>query len=243
MSTDAASASTAKRTFPPPYASTGDAIADRLAFFHILERLKTQKRTGWVDHKVPGPESISDHMYRMAILAMCTSDQDLDISKCVMMALVHDLAEAQVGDIAPRERIPKTEKRRLEADAMRNFVHDMLHNSPAAQRMHALWKASRLPSLIALVFIEYYANNKEYEEGESKEAKFVKDLDRFEMACQASEYERNHGMRTLQSFFDSSLPFIRHPEVQEWGQALADERQKATLDCTAPPGTSGITSL
>ena len=58
--------------------------------------------------------SISDHMYRMAILAMCTSDASLDISKCVtrylfvmtftsalsrcvMMCLVHDLAEAQGG--------------------------------------------------------------------------------------------------------------------------------------------------
>ncbi|KAI0369742.1 HD domain-containing protein [Pilatotrama ljubarskyi] len=197
--------SSAKRVFPPLYVSSGDVSADRLAFFHILERLK--KRTGWVDHKIPGPESISDHMYRMAILAMCTSDSELDVSKCVMMALVHDLAEAQVGDIAPREGIPKAEKRRLEAEAMHNFVHEMLHNSPAAQRIEALWK--------------------EYEEGESREARFVKDLDRFEMACQASEYERKHDMQTLQPFFDSSLPYIRHPEVQQWGHALAEERRKA----------------
>ncbi|OSD05342.1 HD domain-containing protein [Trametes coccinea BRFM310] len=201
------SSASSPRTFPPLYVSSGDVSADRLAFFHILERLKTQKRTGWVDHNVPGPESISDHMYRMAILSMCTTDPDLDVSKCVMMALVHDLAEAQVGDIAPREGIPKAEKRRLEAEAMHNFVHEMLHNSPAAQRIEALWK--------------------EYEEGASKEAKFVKDLDRFEMACQASEYERNHSMRTLQPFFDSSLPFIRHPEVKEWGRALAEERGKS----------------
>ncbi|KAI0630804.1 HD domain-containing protein [Trametes polyzona] len=204
--TSLSSSSAPKRVFPPLYKSSGDAAMDRLAFFHILERLKTQKRTGWVDHKVPEPESISDHMYRMSVLAMCTSDPDLDVSKCVMMAVVHDLAEAQVGDIAPREGIPKAEKRRLEAEAMHNFVHEMLHSSPAAQRIEALWK--------------------EYEEGESKEAKFVKDLDRFEMACQASEYERNHGMQTLQPFFESSLPYIRHPEVQQWGQALADERQK-----------------
>lgn len=29
------------------------------------------------------PNSISDHMYRMAMLAMCTSDANLDISKYV----------------------------------------------------------------------------------------------------------------------------------------------------------------
>jgi hypothetical protein len=27
---------------------------------------------------------------------------------------------------------------------MHNFVHDMLHNSPAAQRIEALWKVSLL---------------------------------------------------------------------------------------------------
>ncbi|KAI0085731.1 HD domain-containing protein [Irpex rosettiformis] len=198
--------STSKRTFPPRYTSQGSEAADRLAFVHILERLKTQKRTGWVDHNVPGPESISDHMYRMAILAMCTSDSHLDISKCVMMCLVHDLAEAQVGDITPREGIPKAEKQRLETEAMHNIVHEMLHDSPVAQRIYNLWQ--------------------EYEVGQTPEAKFVKDLDRFEMASQAFEYEKNHGMEALQPFFESSIPNIRHPEVQQWGQDLLAERNE-----------------
>lgn len=177
---------------------------DRLSFFHIVEKLKTQKRTGWVDHKVPNPESIADHMYRMAVLALCCSDTTLDTSKCVMLAVVHDLAEAHVGDISPREGIPKAEKIRLETEAMRNFVHDMLHDSPAAQRIESLWM--------------------EYEAQETPEARFVKDLDRFEMASQALEYERNHNIQTLQPFFDSSLPYLRHPEVQSWGNDLAEER-------------------
>ena len=108
-----------------------------------------------------------------------------------MMALVHDLAEAQgdyirvshifefshnsssfskVGDISPREGIPKAEKHRLESvkrpysylilallifiqflqDAMHNFVHDMLHNSPAAQRIESLWRVRFAKSLLML---------------------------------------------------------------------------------------------
>jgi len=89
---------------------------------------------------------------------------------------------------------------------MTSFVHEMLHNSPAAQRIEALWQ--------------------EYEDGITPEAKFVKDLDRFEMATQASEYEMNHGAQTLQPFFDASLPLLRHPEVQEWGQHLQNEREE-----------------
>ncbi|KAF8654645.1 hypothetical protein AX16_003498 [Volvariella volvacea WC 439] len=194
-----------KRVFPPLYQTSGDVGRDRLAFFHVLERLKTQKRTGWVDHNIPNAESISDHMYRMAILAMCTSDTQLDVSKCVMMALVHDLAEAQVGDITPREAISKAEKRKLEAEAMHNFVHDMLHYSSAAQKIEAIWK--------------------EYEEGQTPEAKFVKDLDRFEMATQAFEYEKEH-RANLQGFFDSSIPHIRHPEVQDWARYLEKQRNE-----------------
>jgi len=121
------------------------------------------------------------------------------------MCLVHDLAEAHVGDIAPSEGFSKPEKHQLEADAMHNFIHDMLHNSPAAQRIESLWK--------------------EYEEGRTAEAKFVKDLDRFEMASQALEYERSHGATTLQPFFDSSIPLLRHSEVAGWGNDLVAERE------------------
>jgi len=198
-----------KREYPPLYKSTGDPTADRLAFFHVLERLKTQKRTGWINRKIPEPESISDHMYRMSILALCTSDEKLDIAKCVMMCVVHDLAEAHVGDITPSEGIPKEEKHRMEAEAMHNFVHEMLHNSSAAQRIMSLWE--------------------EYEAGQTAEAKFVKDLDRLEFALQTGEYERRHKM-CLQSFVDGSLPKLQHPEVKEWGRAVGEERDRLGKD-------------
>jgi len=153
-------------------------------------------------------------MYRMSILALCTSDINLDIVKCTLMCVVHDIAEAQVGDIAPSDGISKGEKDRLESEAMRNIVHDMLHNSPAAQRIEALWN--------------------EYEAGETPEAKFVKDLDRFEMAIQASEYEQRHGIN-LQGFFDSSLPKIRHPQVQQWATDLEKERNGKSNGRTNDP--------
>ncbi|KAH7093926.1 HD domain-containing protein [Auriculariales sp. MPI-PUGE-AT-0066] len=179
-----------------------------LAFFHIIERLKTQKRTGWLVKKIPDAESISDHMYRMGILAMCTSDENLDVSKCVMLALVHDLAEAQAGDITPHEGISKTEKRRLEEEAMHNFVQEMFHESIAGKRILTLWQ--------------------EYEDQQTLEARFVKDLDRLEVSLQAREYEQRHGSSVgkLQEFYDSSLPNIKHPEVKAWGESLLAERER-----------------
>ncbi|KDN35067.1 hypothetical protein RSAG8_11905, partial [Rhizoctonia solani AG-8 WAC10335] len=197
-----------KRDLPTTYTPTMDPAVDRLAFFHILERLKTQKRTGWIKFEIPGPESIADHMHRMSILALCTSDTSLDVSKCVMMAVVHDLAEAVVGDIAPWESISKAEKVQREREGMTSMLSDMLHDSPGAIRIKELWE--------------------EYEEQTTPEAKFVKDLDRLEMALQAAEYERSFPdePNKLESFFDSSLPNIKHPEVSQWGNDLQEQRTK-----------------
>ncbi|QRV88824.1 HD domain-containing protein [Ceratobasidium sp. AG-Ba] len=144
----------------------------------------------------------------MSVLALCTSDENLDIAKCVMMSVVHDLAEAVVGDIAPWEGISKAEKTLREKEGMRVMLSDMLHDSPAAKRIEALWE--------------------EYEGQITPEARFVKDLDRLEMALQASEYEKaySNSQARLQTFFDSSLPKIQHPEVAQWGKDLADERNK-----------------
>ena len=52
------------------------------------------------------------------------------------------------------------------------------------------------------------------------------DLDRFEMAAQALEYERAHSSQTLQPFFDSSIPHLCHTEVREWGTDLLREREE-----------------
>lgn len=57
-----------------------------------------------------------------------------------------------VGDIAPREGIPKAEKHRMEAEAMHNFIHDMLHDSPAAQRINDLWLVSYM-SILDMVWV------------------------------------------------------------------------------------------
>ena len=44
--------------------------ASPLEFLHLLENLKNTPRTGWVRRGVVSAESISDHMYRMAVLCM-----------------------------------------------------------------------------------------------------------------------------------------------------------------------------
>lgn len=85
------------------------------------------------------------------------------------MAIVHDLAEAIVGDIPPTVNITSEEKHKMEGDAMQKMV-EMLKNSMEAKEIQSLWM--------------------EYEEASTPEALFVKDVDKFEMIVQAFEYEK-----------------------------------------------------
>lgn len=88
-----------------------------------------------------------------------------------MMALVHDLAEADVGDITPPEHsgVSKQDKLDQEAKAMDRIAGLLGHPSLSSMRVMSLWQ--------------------EYEARETQESKFVKDLDLFELAVQAVEYE------------------------------------------------------
>ncbi|KAG2468761.1 HDDC2 protein, partial [Polypterus senegalus] len=76
----------------------------------------TIPRTGWVYRNIKKPESVADHMYRMAVLAFLIEDKKLNKDRCIKLALIHDMAECIVGDIAPSDNISKEEKHRREKE-------------------------------------------------------------------------------------------------------------------------------
>ncbi|KAJ2443861.1 hypothetical protein GGF42_006496 [Coemansia sp. RSA 2424] len=171
-------------------------------FLSIVERLKRTKRTGWVNSGIKGPESIADHMHRMGIMALLIDDHTLDQARCVKMAIVHDLAEALVGDITPFDGVAKEKKRELERAGMQQIV-DTLGNSVQAKEIEALWL--------------------EYEDDMTAEAHLVHDLDKCEMIQQALEYEKSDSTQ-LDSFFESTRGIFRHPQVQAWVEEIYRRR-------------------
>ncbi|KAJ8936663.1 hypothetical protein NQ314_012203 [Rhamnusium bicolor] len=95
------------------------------------------------------------------------NDSKLNRFKCLQLALIHDLAECIVGDITPLDNIPEDKKHAMEDEAMLELT---------------TYLGSEVGSLI-------YNLYKEYEAKETPEARFVKDLDRFDMLCTATYYE------------------------------------------------------
>jgi 5'-deoxynucleotidase YfbR-like HD superfamily hydrolase len=141
-----------------------------LTFLHTCSLLKGTKRTGWLLRGLTNVESVADHSWRMALMVLLLGQSaGIDAQRATCIALVHDLAEALVGDIAPGQGVDKATKQRLEADAMSTIVgHLSAENAELGQHVRALWL--------------------EYENAQTAEALFVKDMDKLEMILQAREY-------------------------------------------------------
>jgi len=174
-------------------------------FLSILHNLKATKRTGWIRKGVSGPESIADHMYRMSVMAMIAGDEGVDRNKCIKLAIVHDIAEALAGDIAPSDGIPKEEKHRLEVNALTTMCNAIGHDEAVAEEIKELWN--------------------EYEDGETNEAKLLKDIDKLEMILQALEYEEREKHLDLSEFFTSVQGKMKTGTGEQWAQEIVRRRR------------------
>lgn len=137
-----------------------------------LDPLAELPRTGWILRGVPAPESIADHSYAVAIVAMMLTDAlraegyQVDGEKVLKMALLHDAAEAATGDIPMPRKTPELSA--ALAVLEKSIVERML---PPAYV--ALWQ--------------------EAEAKESLEARIVAAADKIQMMAKVLVYEKRRG--------------------------------------------------
>lgn len=165
-----------------------------LDFAFVLGKLKKIKRTGWIRNHIPNPESVAEHSFRMSVLAMILAPKiGADINKSVKMALIHDIGEAEIGDIVTRRGIK---------------------DLPNLKEKIKIERESLLKILSLAESAEYVKLFDEFEENKTIEAKFVKQLDKLEMAIQAIEYEKEHKIN-LQEFFDHTESLTTDKDLKE----------------------------
>lgn len=187
--------------------SSPSSSSSAIDFLTLCHRLKTTKRKGWINQGIKGSESIADHMYRMSLMGLIADDiPGVNRERCIKIALVHDIAEAIVGDITPSDGIPKAEKSRREQAAL-NEMCEVLGGGMRADEIKELWA--------------------EYENNSSLEANLVKDFDKVEMILQALEYEIEHG-KVLDEFFLSTAGKFQTKIGKSWAAEIISRRKSTS---------------
>ncbi|WP_297463182.1 HD domain-containing protein [Nitrosarchaeum sp.] len=164
-------------------------------FFNTSAKLKKIPRQGWIDKLlINDPESVAEHTFSMAVIGMIFADlEGYNTEKILKIILLHDIAEAVIGDITP-EKMPIQRKTKLENNAMKKILSNL--PKKLQKQYNELW-------------IEYQLNH-------SKEAQLVHQIDKLEMALQAKTYSNEgHSEKSLASFFKTAENEIRDPKLIE----------------------------
>ncbi|MBI5146786.1 MAG: HD domain-containing protein [Thaumarchaeota archaeon] len=163
-------------------------------FLKTAIELKAIPRQGWINKLgLKDPESVADHCYSMAVMAMIFSDlKKLDTEKMIKMTLLHDLAEAITGDLTPDDVI-KSKKEKMENRAMKKILANL--PEPIRIKYEKLWM--------------------EYQQNSTREARLLHQIDKLEMALQAKSYKKRFTKKQLKPFFDSAKKEITDPELKK----------------------------
>jgi putative hydrolases of HD superfamily len=154
-----------------------------LKLYTQVATLKLLPRIGWLQRGVANAESVAEHTFGVAALALLIGDtvEGLDRGKLLAIALLHDMAEVMLSDLPASARRFIGAERKHEAE--RRALEEMLARLPSQEEYVALWA--------------------EYAQGASAEARLVKGIDRIEMLVQALAYERA-GNRGLSEFWEDA---------------------------------------
>lgn len=182
-----------------------------------LQRLKSLERTGWMLRGIAqGAESVAAHSYGVALAAMLLADElqargvELNVERVLRIALLHDWAEARMGDL------PRTATAYFGAEARKHAERAAFDDITRSAGQHA-----------AAGYEELY---EEYEERTSLEARLVKAADVIDLLVQTLAFERA-GVRGLDEFWEGAaeqdfrLEGIAAEVIKEMLGALVEARR------------------
>jgi putative hydrolases of HD superfamily len=147
----------------------------------------------------------------------------IDVTKCIQLAIIHDIAECIVGDIAPDDNVTAADKSCREDLAMKQLTSILQtallsetknNNTVSCQQQQHQHDSTRL-------FTDLFH---EYESRQTKESLAVKDLDLLDMILQADEYEERFNI-DLSDFFQGTPTSRFHtPRLRQIAQEVHHQR-------------------
>jgi putative hydrolases of HD superfamily len=162
--------------------TTEDRIIDTVL---ALDTLAELPRTGWLLRGINPCESIAEHTFGVALVAMLLTDAlrnggaQIDGERVLRMALLHDAPESRTGDIPMPSKTREAER--------------------ALDDLEARIASEILPPSL----VPYWS---EAENGDSIEARVVKASDKLQMMIKVLAYERT-GRGNLEEFWQNPKNF------------------------------------
>lgn len=139
-------------------------------FYIFNNKLKSKLRTGWKDVKISSDriESISEHVYGCLVLAISINSEyklNLDFEKVLKMLVVHELEEIIIPDYSALASVNKEDKKKMGHKAVKKILDGLVDSK----------------ELLSLI--------EEFDERQTKEAKFCYHIDKLEADFQAKMYD------------------------------------------------------
>jgi len=181
-------------------------IHDPVTFFSLVGNMKKIPRTGWLLHGITNVESIAEHSYSVTTIAyFLAEDLGCNSSRLIKMAIIHDLAEILTGDIVSEHGGEMDiEKRKSKIIIEGNKIKELASLISNGKELQKLWT--------------------EYEDQSSKEAKMLKQIDKFEMVMQALQYENPRNPNHLREFWENAKKYIKYPILLNLFKELCKRR-------------------
>jgi putative hydrolase of HD superfamily len=211
-----------------------DAAEGFLGLAEFASKLKSIPRTGWLDRGVPllQVESVADHSVGVALLAWGCAIQRraegaaINPERVLMLAILHDFAEAETGDLTPYDPAAIPDER--EPAARRAFLERRHRRDPDRAAAKRVAEDAAVQELLATLpdatRSELLGVWDDLRLGASSEARFVKQVDRLETFLQARRYLQSDSTLPMASFRQEVVESIDDPLLSAIRDAaLADD--------------------
>ncbi len=141
-----------------------------LSLLRLAEKLKFELRHSYTSSG--RQESVAEHTWRMALMAILLEpylDKKIDISKTLKMIIIHDLVEAEAGDLPFPRMVQNAELKKVKEEKEKAAIETIrtMLNDAVGEEIYSLWN--------------------EFEARKTYEAKIANALDKLEVQLQHNE--------------------------------------------------------
>ncbi|MCX2739824.1 HD domain-containing protein [Pontibacter anaerobius] len=159
-----------------------EALKHILEVLHLAEKLKYEMRHSWLSNG--RQESVAEHTWRMSLMVVLLEpylDHEINVARTLKMVIIHDLVEAEAGDIPAFDvntPLLKEQKRQRELQAIENLRQTL--GNGLGQHVYELWH--------------------EFEDKLTYESRVANALDKLEVQIQHNQADMSTWLEVEQEF-------------------------------------------